>query len=401
MTALSLDEARLVERIEPQPMLARVLEWAGINSGTTNLSGLSAMAEHLAKAFSALPGSVELVEPAPVERVGADGALEAVACGLHLLVKVRPGADRRILLTGHMDTVFASDHPFQHCEWVAEATLRGPGTADMKGGIALMLEGLAAFEAMRPSLGYDVVINSDEETGSLSSAALIRTQARGKIAALTYEPSLPTGLMARARPGSGNFSAIVRGRSAHAGRNPQDGRNAIVAAADLALRLAGSAHAEMLVNPARIDGGGPNNVVPELAVLRFNIRPRRPENTQEARDVIDSIIAAVAAEHEVAIHLHGGFSRPPKPVTPEGEKLFGLIVGAAADLGQALDWADSGGVCDGNNIAACGVPAIDSMGARGGNIHSPEEFLLADSLEERARLTALVLHRLDRGGGWP
>jgi glutamate carboxypeptidase len=397
MTALAADEARLVERIEPQPMLDRVLEWAEINSGTANLAGLSLMAARLADAFSALPGSVELVDPATVERVRADGAIEEVACGRHLVVKVRPDADRRILLTGHMDTVFASDHPFQHCQWIADATLRGPGTADMKGGIALMLDGLAAFEATHPRLGYDVLINSDEEAGSLSSAALIRTLARGKLAALTYEPSLPGGLIARARPGSGNFAAIVTGRSAHAGRNPEDGRNAVLAAADLALRLAGAAHADISVNPAQIDGGGPDNMVPDRAVLRFNVRPRRPENAEEARALIDRLAAEVAAEREVAIRIHGAFSRPPKPITPESERLFKLVAGAAADLGQSLSWADTGGVCDGNNIAACGVPVIDTMGACGGNIHSPEEFLLTDSLTDRARLTALVLHRLDRG----
>ncbi len=401
MTGLTRAEFFCLEPVEQQPMLDSVFKWAAINSGTGNLPGLEAVASLLAEAFSALPGKLELVDPDPVEKVAGDGRLEDMTYGRHLLLRVRPGAERRVLLTGHMDTVFAANHPFQHCEWIDENTLRGPGTADMKGGLALMLAGLRAFEATRPQLGYDVLINSDEETGSLSSAGLIREAAQGKIAALTFEPALPSGAMARARPGSGNFAAIVNGRSAHAGRNPENGRNAVVAASDLALRLAKARRAGLGINPARIDGGGPDNMVPDLAILRFNIRPRGEDDAAEAEAIIARVIAEVGAAHEVAIKLHGGFTRPPKPIDAGSERLFALIRAAAADLGEELDWQDTGGVCDGNNIAAMGVPVIDTMGARGGAIHSPDEFLLVASLVERARLTALVLHRLNAGASLP
>ncbi|HKR24607.1 MAG TPA: hydrolase [Allosphingosinicella sp.] len=392
------EEARLVEPIALAPMRAQVLAWTAINSGTANIAGLDAMASELADAFADLPGDVTLEAPAPVETVTAQGTLAPVAHGRHLVVRVRPKARRRVLLTGHMDTVYAADHLFQASEWLDETRLRGPGAADMKGGIALMLAGLKAFEESRPTLGYDVLLNSDEETGSASSAPLIRELAQGKIAALTYEPALPGGAMARARPGSGNFAAIVTGRAAHAGRNPEDGRNAVVAAADLALRLSQARHPALSINPARIDGGGPNNIVPAQAVLRFNLRPRAPEQAAEAQALIDRLVAEIAAAHEVAIHLHGGFGRPPKPITPEAERLFALVADAAADLGENLQWQDTGGVCDGNNIAACGVPVIDTMGARGDFIHSPQEYLDVGSLVPRARLTALVLHRIENGG---
>ncbi len=388
----------MLEQIVHAPMMERVLDWSAINSGSGNLDGLAAMAGKLADAFSALPGAVELVDPAPVERIAANGDRETVACGRHLVVRVRPEAERRVLMTGHMDTVYAADHPFQRCNWVDANTLHGPGTADMKGGIALMLAGLMAFEATSPAMGYDVMINSDEETGSKSSASLIAGLARGKQAALTYEPSLPGGIMARARPGSGNFAAIVTGRSAHAGRNPEEGRNAIVAASDLALRLAEGRDKALSVNPARIDGGGPDNMVPDHAILRFNMRPSSPEDAERANALIARAVADVSARHDVAIHVHGGFGRPPKPVTPAAERLFALVKQAAVDLGEALEWRDTGGVCDGNNIAAQGVPVIDTMGACGGDIHSPSEYMLAGSLVPRAQLTALTLRRLEMGG---
>jgi glutamate carboxypeptidase len=203
--------------------------------------------------------------------------------------------------------------------------------------------------------------------------------------------------MARARPGSGNFSATVTGRAAHAGRNPEDGRNALLAAADLALRLAALVRPGLTVNPAKIDGGGPNNMVPATAVLRFNMRPATPALEAEAQAAIQALIAEVAGTHDVTISLHGHFARPPKPITPASERLFALVSRTAGDLGTPLGWKDTGGVCDGNNIAACGVPVLDTMGALGGAIHSPDEFLKVESLAPRAALTALVLHRLDQG----
>src|SRR4029450_11655348 len=130
------------------------------------------------------------------------------------------------------------------------------------------------------------------EVGSLGSAALIAEAAKGKRAALTYEPSaLPDGTLAGARPGSGNFSFTVTGRSAHAGRNPEDGRNALIAAADLALRLKALVRPGLAINPAKIDGGSPNNVVPDLAILRVNLRPATPQDEGEARQLIDATVA--------------------------------------------------------------------------------------------------------------
>ena len=129
-------------------------------------------------------------------------------------------------------------------------------------------------------------------------------------------------------------------------------------------------------------------------MLRVNLRPRMPEIEAEAKRQIDAAVAAVAVERDVAIELHGGFGRPPKPLTPEAEALFGLVRQAGADLGQTIAWQPSGGVCDGNNIAACGVPVVDTMGVRGGKIHSMDEFLIVDSLKERAALSAVTILRL-------
>jgi len=401
MQGLSTIEAAALERCDGAPMLDQVREWAAVNSGSRNLPGLDAVSRLLAEAFSPLPGVLDLKEAAPVEAMGADGTLEPVAHGANLHLKVRPEAPVQLLLTGHMDTVFGVDHPFQSVFWREEnRVLGGPGVADMKSGLAVMLAALQAVETspLAARLGYDLVINSDEEVGSPGSAPLIAAAARGKLAAFTYEPSaLPDGTLAGARPGSGNFSLFVEGRSAHAGRNPEEGRNALVAAADLVLRLAEAREAGLKVNPARIDGGSPNNVVPDKAVLRVNLRPSTPEDEARALALLDEMVAAVAARHDVRIRRHGSFGRPPKPLDTNAEKLFELVRRCGADLGQEIGWRDTGGVCDGNNIAACGVPVVDTMGARGGAIHSEDEFLIVASLPERARLSALALLRLAGG----
>ena len=400
MGALTASEQHAVELAQGVDMLVQVETWAAVNSGSRNMGGLERMAGLLADAFSVLPGELSLAEPARVETVDAAGGIRAIEHGKHLHLTVRPDAPVQLLFTGHMDTVFEADHPFQSLTWLEDGVVNGPGVADMKGGIAVMLAALKAVEASHSAaqFGYEVVINSDEEVGSPASAALLAQAARGKRAALTYEPAaLPDGTLAGARPGSGNFSFTIRGRSAHAGRNPEDGRNALLAAADLALRLKALVRPGLSVNPAKIDGGSPNNVVPDLAILRVNLRPATPPDEAEARELIDATVRTIAAEHDVDIHTHGGWGRPPKPMTPEAEALFGLVRQAGADLGQTIGWQPSGGVCDGNNIAACGVPVVDTMGVRGGKIHSMEEYLIVESLAERAALSALTILRLARG----
>lgn len=392
--------ATLTERIDADAMLQQVQAWSAINTGTANLAGLAQQASALADAFSALPGEVKLVEPAPVTAIDAHGRAVEKPHGRHIVLRVRPQANRRILLTGHMDTVFPADHPFQAQHWLDQDTLNGPGVADMKGGIAVMLAALGAAEAAGTigSLGYDVMINSDEETGSLASAALIAQLAQGKLAALTYEPAaLPDGTLAHARGGTGNYAITFTGKSAHAGRNPHEGRNAIVAAADLILRLKAMEHADLTINPAKLEGGAANNVVPDHAVLRFNIRPKSTAAMDSFERDLAEVLAAIGREHDVGIHRHGGVTRPPKPVDERAQALFDLVKACGAELGQPIRWQSSGGVCDGNNIAACGVPVVDTMGVRGGAIHSPDEYLIVPSLAERAALSALVITRIANG----
>lgn len=402
MSRMSASERTALDTIDAPAMLAQVEAWAAINSGSRNLEGLSAMVARLEQAVATLGGKVSLIDPVPVEAVAADGRRVALPHGRNLHVVKRPEAAARVLLTGHMDTVFAVDHPFQTCRWLDATTLNGPGTADMKGGIAVMLAALTALEAspFADALGWEIVINSDEEVSSLGSGALLAEAANRCHLGLTYEPALPDGTLAGGRKGSGNFAAVVRGRAAHAGREIEKGRNAVLAAADLALRLAAlmADYPGVSVNPARIDGGGPNNIVPDLAVLRFNVRPTTPDEQAAITAAIGELVLAVAARHDVAISLDGGFARPPKPLDANQLRLFELVRDCGRDLSLEIGWRDTGGVCDGNNLAATGLAVVDTLGPRGGAIHSSDEFLCTDSLAERARLSALLLMRVAQTG---
>ena len=175
MALLSSSERAVVERAGAEPMLDQVLGWTTVNSGSRNLAGLERMADLLVDAFAALPGLIRLERPAKVEAVDPTGRTVEIEHGRHLHLTVRPTAPVQLLFTGHMDTVFAADHAFQQTRWLADGVLNGPGVADRKGGISVMLAALKAVEASpyADRLGYEVVINSDEEVGSPASAALL------------------------------------------------------------------------------------------------------------------------------------------------------------------------------------------------------------------------------------
>ena len=187
MNGLSPAEQAALERVADEPMLRQVQDWAAVNSGSANLAGLARMAGLLADAFAVLPGALVLQDAAPVETIDPEGRPKALEFGRNLHLTVRPEAPVQLLLTGHMDTVYAADHPFQVTGWREDGVLGGPGVADMKGGLAVMFAALKALESspVAESLGYELVINSDEEVGSPGSARLIAGAARGKRAAFT------------------------------------------------------------------------------------------------------------------------------------------------------------------------------------------------------------------------
>lgn len=381
-------------------MLSRTIDWAQINSGSRNTEGLNATLAVLEAQAQRLPAEVMRVKTGGSTLVKDDGAVRSEAHADALKITARPDAGIQVVLTGHYDTVFPADSRFQTVTTRADGALNGPGVADMKGGISVLLAALEAFETHpeRERVGWTVLLSPDEEIGSPASAPLLAALGAAGHIGMTYEPALADGTLAGARKGSGNFHLIVSGKAAHAGRAFEDGRNAIAGAAIIAaaLHALNGKHEGVTVNVAKISGGGALNVVADNAVVRFNVRV--PD--QAAADWVTTAITEIAATPPFAgltLDLHGGMTRAPKPMDASQTALFDAVRDAGALLGQTIAWKPSGGVCEGNNLHAAGLPNIDTLGVRGGDIHSEDEFAWPDSFVERAQLSALILCKIASG----
>ncbi len=387
-------------------MLQTLLALSTINSGSENLEGLARTLEALESLFAPLGGCAEVLELPPRSMVDDRGEVIQRPLGRALRIRKRPDAPLRVFLGGHMDTVFPREHPFQHPRRLADGRINGPGVADLKGGLVVMCTALEALERSpwARGLGWEVLINPDEEIGSPGSAHLLTEAARRNHLGLVYEPALPDGRLAGARKGSGNFTAVVRGRAAHAGREHHLGRNAIRAVADF-IRAVDELNGQrpgVTVNPGQVLGGGPVNIVPDLAVVRFNVRIAAPDDEDWVLARLHEARAGIDARDGLSVAVHGGFGRKPKVLDASHKRLFELVRRCGGEEGLDIDWTDTGGCCDGNNLAAAGLPNVDTLGVRGGAIHSAEEYLWPESLTERARLSARLLLGLASGElAWP
>ncbi|WP_370172597.1 MULTISPECIES: hydrolase [Hyphomonas] len=403
MNTLSRDDEAARERLASvsQDMINRTCEWSDINTGSWNTEGLKQFAPVLADAFSELQADVELIQTNGFEAVTDSGKTEIQQTGPVILVTGRPRAAVQIILSGHYDTVFPKG-TFEGVTDIGDGRLNGPGLADMKGGLCVMLEALKTFEAgpLRDRLGYQIVLTPDEEIGNFASAEyLTRAAQSGAMIGMTYEPAMETGAMSGGRKGSAVFDIVLHGKAAHAGRAKDEGRSAIEAAAELVLGLEAlnGKRDGVTVNVGSIDGGSAVNIVPDLAIVRFGARAPDAESAAWATEEIRKLYDRAASRDGIHGHIHGGFYRPPKPRNAAQQALFDAVHATGQAIGLDLEFVDTGGVCEGNNIFAAGVPNVDTLGVRGGRIHSNEEFVITESFSERATLSALLLNRLADG----
>jgi glutamate carboxypeptidase len=380
---------------QQEQMLARVKDWADINSHSLNINGLNVMLASLKREFSSLGAAARTISLDSMEIIDPKGATKTLHLGSALHLSKRQNAPIRFFFGGHFDTVYPVETDFINCMMVDQNTLVGPGVTDMKGGLAVMLTALEALEKspFAESIGYEILLNPDEEIGSPGSSYLFKELSKNCRAALLFEPAFPDESLAGARKGSSNHTILVKGTSAHAGRDFFSGKSAIAALSELLIRIHELNHPEKdtTLNLGYIYGGGPVNIVPDLALCRINIRAISDEEMRLTESRLDEMIQELAKKHRVEARLFVESRRPPKPFDKATEKLFMEIKKCGEKLGQKIEWNPTGGACDGNTVAAEGIPAIDSLGAIGGEIHTHNEFLLVDSLTKRAKLTALYL----------
>lgn len=307
------------------------------------------------------------------------------------------GAGPRILLCGHIDTVHDPRGAFNTLIPSPDGSrATGPGCADMKGGIVVALAALEALADAGALPRWSFILNSDEETGSYASDRALRAEAAQHDVGLVFEPALPDGALVIERPGSGQFAIEARGRAAHVGRDFRAGVNAIAALAHAVTRI--SAHADpdagKIVNVGVVRGGSATNIVPDSAWAWGNVRFSSPAAEAELAGAIDGL-AGPSGGGEVRVMR--SFARPAKPTTDAVRALAELARACAADLGQSLPFGKTGGVCDGNNLQAAGIAVIDTLGVRGGGLHTTDEWVELASLADRAKLAALLMMRLSEG----
>ena len=287
-----------------------LVDWVNINSGSTKAEGLGLMADTLEDRLRDLPGTLERIPLPPYQDL--DGSTHQP--GDVLRFRFNPDAALQVLFSGHMDTVYAADHPFQQCRELPDGRLNGPGAADMKGGLLIMIEAARKFLATDESgnLGGEILINGDDETGLVGSRNLILDAARRNHIGLVFESSLPGGELVRCRKGSGTFRVIAHGKSAHTGRDFENGRNAIVALASLMQQCHDlNRHLpDTIVNVVNFRAAGPVNVVPDRAECWLNVRVAQIEGTGRFKDALASLINEAKSRHpDIRFELSGDFQR--------------------------------------------------------------------------------------------
>jgi len=372
--------------MNPDSLRDLLIRWCHQNSGSDHLAGLEAMRGLLAAEFGTLPG-------AAVEHVALrDTPAKA------LRIRVRPEASVQFLCSGHYDTVYGAGHPFQTCSQPEPDVLRGPGVADMKGGLVVMLAALRALESSpaAKNVGYEVLLTPDEETGSHGSAPVIAKSAGRHRFALVFEPARANGDLVRSRMGTGVLTLTVHGRAAHAAQVPNDGRNAILALCEILPAVAAlpAKLPGVLINVGHLTGGGAVNIVPDRASAKVNVRITNLGDEHRVLTALEEIAAPVQAREGFRVEITGGFDRSPKVETPAEAALFAAWKTCAQAAGVNFDWQHVGGGSDGNLLSAAGLPNLDGLGPVGAHLHSDREQIRLSSLAERARIAAHFLTKV-------
>ncbi|MAZ38858.1 MAG: hypothetical protein CMF49_01965 [Legionellales bacterium] len=386
---------------EAENMRSTLVNWANINSGTANLNGIKLMQKAIIKKFTDLNAQLQRHPSLIYTKIDEYGQPKSQITGDVIHFSKRPEAKRQIILCGHCDTVFSQDNDFQAVEVIDNNTLQGPGVADMKGGIIVMHAALSMLEQMpnKKNLGWQVFINADEETGSIGSASILKKLTQSVEYGFVYEPALDDeGTLAYHRKGSGNFSFCFYGKSAHVGRAFEMGKSAIVALSAMIAQLhALNSMKNLIVNIAKIQGGDALNQVPDFALCHVNVRTEKQTDEQVFFKSVEKIISNINVEYGIKVVMHGQFNRKPKCIDNNTAKLYQYIIEKAKHLDLQLLTHDTGGCCDGNNLSSLGIPNVDTLGVRGGKIHTNEEYIKLDSLVERAQLSAIIFAGLANG----
>jgi glutamate carboxypeptidase len=359
--------------------LAELESLVNIDCGSYSPAGVNRVADAVVASLAELGATLERV-PHSDETLG------------DLVIGRIAGEGPRLLLIGHMDTVFdegtAADRPFR----VDGERALGPGTSDMKGGLLAGLHAIAALHATGVRPGVTFVANPDEEIGSPFSTPHIRRLAAEHDVALVLECARANGDIVSSRKGVADLHLRFRGRAAHAGVEPEKGRSAVLAAAHAVVTLhqLNGRWPGVTLNAGVIGGGTRPNVVAAECLVKLDVRGVHNDEfeaaqAEVARVVADPRVAGVTTALErIAFH-------PPMEPSAANQRLAELAIRLAGELGFELRHTATGGASDANTTSGTGLPTLDGLGPIGGDDHSADEWLDLSSVVPRTALLAALI----------
>jgi len=360
-------------------LLQRVV---AIDSGTGDAEGLNAVGTIYTAELKALGADVKSVAPTPP------------ATGNNVVATLTGTGRGRIVLIAHMDTVFNHGDVAERTPHWEGPHFIGPGAGDDKAGGVTAICALKALKEARFTdfARIDVLLNSNEETGSVGTRDLIRSLAMASDLVINLERGIPTDQVLKARKGSATLTAQFTGRAAHSGLEPEKGRNAVIEAARFALAL------EKLSDPAKrttvtvdiLNGGDKTNVVPARAELKADVRAF----TNDELDRVEQAAATLAASPSidgVTIKTSMQRSFPPWPPSEHTDRVIERANRLYAEIGRRVTATEVGSSADVSFAAQTGTPSIDGFGIEGGGAHSVDDYADIATLVARVYLLTRLL----------
>lgn len=396
VTAEELQHLRATVEARFPDFMAALERLCNIDCGSYSPAGVNEVATWVAGALDALGARVER-RPDPNGRFGDTviGTFEGA-----------PGAGPRLLLIGHMDTVFSDGTVAKRPFKVENGIAMGAGVSDMKAGLLAGLHALAALVALAEEVGMErgwpferiaFVANPDEEIGSQSSTPHIVELARSTDAAFILECARASGDFVSSRKGMADLRLTINGRAAHAGVEPEKGRSAILAGASIVQGIhdLNGRWPSVTANVGVFKAGTRPNIVCDQAELQVDIRAISPGPLAAALDAVRDM-AANPSVPDVAIDVEVMHGWAPMEKLERSGRLADHVIALASRLGFETKDVATGGASDANTTSGMGVPSIDGLGPIGGMDHSPEEYLEIDSIVPRTALLAALLLEVGR-----
>lgn len=407
-----LDLIRVIDRRKDE-LIAELRDLVAIPSASSNLPALDQIRVILTARLERLGATTTLVPGTPRPQwlyLMRDDSSPPPPPPTAICSRLRTGnasgasgkPRANILLSGHLDTVHAPDGPFRYLN-VSGDRATGPGCADMKGGLLVAIAALEALQEVGIECSWTFALNSDEETGSFCSEAALAAACVGHDCALVFEPALPGGDLVIERPGSGQFFIECTGKSAHVGRDFASGISAVTALAHALTKIPSLADptSGRIASVGPIEGNHATNAVPDRARAWGNMRFANADAQAALTQGLDALGTPPTTAHDAPLprtRVQYVFNRAGKPTTPAVLALAHAARRVSEDLSMPMPFASTGGVCDGNIFQGQGLPTIDTLGVRGGGLHTTDEWVDLTSLTQRAQLAAILISRLTQYG---